>query len=147
MKALMYCCRNYNLYDGLVHVSKKESIKSYKLDQLREQEAKERQEKIDSLKREIRELELSIEPFKDISLLNVEVYHKTYGVGTIVKQNINQVTIKFENEEKIFSIHKKFPKRPTFENDDEVVEAFTTYADSVSKIEKLEQELKRISVS
>ena len=115
------------------------------MDQLREQEAKERQEKIDSLKREIRELELSIEPFKDISLLNVEVYHKTYGVGIIVKQNINQVTIKFENEEKIFSIHKKFSKRPTFENDDEVVEAFTTYADSVSKIEKLEQELKRIS--
>ncbi len=108
----MYCCRCYNLFNGLTHISKQESIKSYKLEQLREQEATEKQKKIDELANEIRSLELSIEPFKEISLLNVEVFHKKYGAGTIIKQNVNQITIKFENVEKIFVIHKKYAMRP-----------------------------------
>ena len=137
----MYCCRCYNLFNGLTHISKQESIKSYKLEQLREQEATEKQKKIDELANEIRSLELSIEPFKEISLLNVEVFHKKYGAGTIIKQNVNQITIKFENVEKIFVIHKKYAMRPTFENDTEVVEVFTLYADTISKIESLEHQL------
>ena len=140
----MYCCRCYNLFNGLTHISKKESIKSYKLEQLREQEAAERQKKIEELEKEIRDLELSIEPYKDISLINVEVNHKNYGDGIIVKQNVNQITIRFAEVEKVFMIHKKFAMRPTFENDAEVVEAFTVYADTMDKIESLNRQLEML---
>lgn len=140
----MYCCRYYNLYNGLTHISKQESIKSYKLEQLREQEAAQKRKRIEELENEIRTLEMSVEPYKDISLLNVEVLHKSYGAGIIVKQKLNQVTIKFENVEKNFVIHKKYAMRPTFENDAEVIEAFTTYADTMDRIESLKRELLRI---
>lgn len=137
----MYCCRCYNLFNGLTHASKQESIKSYKLEQLRAQEEAERLEKIHELEEQIRALELSIEPYKDISLLDVEVSHKTYGSGIITKQNVNQVVIQFGDIEKAFIIHKKFAMRPTFENDVEVVEAFTAYADTLEKIKSLERQL------
>lgn len=141
----MYCCRCYNLYDGITHISKQESIKSYKLEKLREQEIAERQKKIDDLERKIRELELGIEQYKDISLLNVEVHHPKYGDGIIVKQNVNQITIRFSEIEKVFMIHKKYSMRPKFENDDEVVEAFTIYSDTVENIESLKRQLKQLS--
>lgn len=140
----MYCCRCYNLFNGLSHISKKESIKSYKLEQLREQEAVEKQKKINELEKEIRDLELSIEPYKDISLLNVEVYHKQHGNGIIIGQDVNNIIIRFSDVEKKFVIHKKYISRPTFENDEEVVEAFTIYADTVTKIESLERELEQL---
>ena len=141
----MYCCRSYNLFSGLTHLSKQESIKSYKLDQLREQEAVERQKKINELEDKIRNLELSIEPCKDISLLNVEVYHENYGTGVITSQKVNQIKIRFENIEKTFVIHKKYAMRPTFENDDEVVETFSVYADAMEQIESLKRQLRQIS--
>jgi len=141
----MYCCRCYNLFDGITHISKQESIKSYKLAQLREQELAEKQKKIDDLEKEIRNLELSIEPYKDISLLNVQVNHKKYGDGIIIAQKVNQITIQFSDIEKIFMIHKKYGMRPTFENDTEVVEAFTVYADTADKIESLKRQLRQLT--
>lgn len=141
---LMYCCRNYNLFNGMTHISKQESIKSYKLAQLREQEAAELQRQINEIENEIRELELSIEQYKDISLLNVEVSHKIYGSGIIINQNVNQATIRFADTEKTFFIHKKFPARPTFENEDEAIEAFSVYADTLDRIKILNQQLNRL---
>lgn len=141
----MYCCRCYNLFNGLSHISKKESIKSYKLEQLREQEVVERQKKIENIEKEIRELELSIEPYKDISLLNVEVNHKNYGDGIIIKQNVNQITIRFAKVERTFIIHKKYAMRPTFENDEETVEALTVYAETMDKIRSLKRQIDQLS--
>ena len=137
---LMYCCRCYGFYDGISHKSKKESIKSYKLEQLRAEEEAERQKRIETLDREIRTLELSIEPYRDISLIDVEVSHAKYGAGVIIRQNVNQVTIAFGDLEKVFVIHKKFMMRPVFENDSEVVEAFTAYSDTLDRIDRLRTE-------
>lgn len=141
---LIRCCRSYNLFHGLVHAPKQESIKSYRLEQLREQEAAERKKQIEDLETEIRELELSIEPYREISLLDVKVHHETYGDGVIIEQAINWVTIKFENIEKKFEIHKKYTMRPTFEDDDETVEAFSVYSDTDNQIEHLKQQLKKL---
>ena len=139
----MYCCRCYNLYKGIQHQSKRESIKSYKLAELRAKEEAERQERIADLKQQIRDLEMSIEQIKEISLINVEVSHKAYGIGVVVKQDVNKITVKFADCEKTFIIDKKYTMRPTFENDEETVEAFTIYADTLKRIESLESELKR----
>ena len=141
----MYCCRSYNLFDGIMHASKQESIKSYKLEQLREQEEAERMAKIKALETKIRELELCIEPYTEISLLNVEVSHSKYGDGIIVGQNANRIMIRFADTEKVFVIHKKYAMRPTFENDAEVVEAFTIYADTMDEIENLKRQLKKLA--
>ena len=141
----MYCCRCYNLYNGLIHISKKESVRSYKIEQLRAQETAEREKKIDGLEQEIRSLQLSIEPYKDISLLDVEVSHQTYGVGTVVKQDVNIISVRFGDTEKSFKIHKTCVMRPTFENDAETVEAFTVYADTLDKIESLKRQLNSLT--
>ena len=120
-----------------LHKSKKESIKSYKLEQLRAEEEAERRKRIEELDREIRSLELSVEPYRDISLTDVEVSHIKYGTGVIVGQNVNQITVRFGDLEKVFVIHKKYRMRPVFENDNEVVEAFTAYSDTLDRIERL----------
>lgn len=138
---LMYCCRAYNLYSGLVHLSKKESIKAFRLEQLREQEQAEKQKKIDELESQIHELEVSLEPYESISLMNVEVFQAKYGNGIIVAHNHDKIKVRFENEEKSFVINRKFSMRPTFENDKDIVDAYTEYSDIVMKIQRFRREL------
>lgn len=126
---LIYCCKTYNFYSGLEHKPKKDSIKEYKLEQLREKEKRDYEEKIDNLRNQIYKIESQMEEYGDISILNVEVNHKIYGVGTVVSQNANKITVVFPDAEKKlnFVINKKYSMRPTFLDDDEIVEAFTQY--------------------
>jgi len=140
---LMYCARCYNFYNGLTHASKKESVKAYTEAQLREKERLAKEEKINSLAAEIHELRLKAETYADISLLNVQVTQRMYGTGTIIAQDKNKVTVRFGDVEKVFVINKKFMARPTFEDDQEIVDAFTEYDDIMVKISMLESELKR----
>lgn len=141
---LMYCARCYGFYDGLEHESKKEYLKAYKLDQLREKELQDKQEKIDKISREIHELELSLDGYSDISLLNVEVYQPLYGKGIVIEHNINKISVKFADTEKTYVIHKKYFMRPTFENDMEIVEDLSYYADTKEKIDNLKKEQERL---
>jgi len=133
------------LYNGLTHIRKKESVKDYKEAQLSEKERLEQEDKINALVSEIHELRFKAEAFAEISLMNVQVHQKMYGTGTIIKQEVNKVTVKFDDIEKVFIINKKYAARPTFEDDEEIVEAFTEYDNLIAKISSLESELKRIN--
>ncbi|MCD8142050.1 MAG: hypothetical protein LUD83_02020 [Clostridiales bacterium] len=144
---LMYCSRCYNFYSGLTHTSKKESVKAYTLRQLREKEEQERLARIQALEDAIHAIELQLEDYESISLLNVEVTQRTYGTGTIIKQEKNRITVKFPDTEKQFIIHKKYAMRPTFENDAEIVEAFTAYDDLDRKKAALERQLHSVIAS
>lgn len=141
---LMYCCRCYNFYKDLSHASKKDSIKEYKTEQAKEQEEKEKQEQRETIESKIYELEKELEQFEDISLLDVTVSHKSYGEGVVVEQQINKIKVRFKDIEKSFIINKKFIMRPTFENDTEIVEAFTEYDSIKDEIGRLKRELARI---
>jgi len=139
---LMYCARCYNLYNGIEHKTKKESIQNYTLQKLREQERHEKEEKINSITEQIRVLKLQLEDVAVISLLGVKVQQKQYGDGIVVMQDRNRVTVQFSDYEKTFVLSKNFLARPTFADDDEIIEAFTQYGDITEKIDKLEKQLK-----
>lgn len=47
----------------------------------------------------------------------------------------------FETCEKGFIINKKYPVRPTFENDTEIVEAFTEYDALLEKIKMIKNKI------
>ena len=134
---LMYCCRTYNYYNGMSHISKKESIKAFTLKEAREKERLERLARIAELTDERSRLEMRRAQIGEISLLNVEVTQQAYGKGIIIAQQGNKVTVKFDSAEKIFVISKKYPVRPKFENDDETVEVFTEYENLNKRIEAL----------
>ncbi len=92
-------------------------------------------------------LELSIDGYRDISLIGVDVDFKECGKGTIINQRIDQyfkVTVRFPNIEKSFNVHKKFSGRPRFENDEEIVEALSCLADTMKEIERLKKEKARL---
>ena len=141
---IMYCCRTYNFYAGIAHASKKESIKAFALAELREKERREREERIAEAENELHALELESEKYNCISLLNVEVHQSLYGRGIVIEQNKNKITVKFDGGEKSFIINKKYPVRPTFENDAEIVDAFTEYDLLEEKIKSLKRKLATI---
>ena len=144
---LIWCSNTYNFYKGMTHISKKESIKEYTLAQLREKERAELEAKRNALLDEIKQLELDIEPCKDIVLIGVQVSDKTTGaVGTIIAQKINQITVQYETGTKTYFINKKYISRPRFEDDEEIVEAFTEYDDKKVKLDALYRELARLEV-
>jgi hypothetical protein len=141
---LMYCCRCYNFYTGLRHAKKKESIKAYTAQQLKEKEEAERQQRITELEDAIHALDVQMELFEEISLLGVEVTQKMYGVGTVIAQEGSKITVQFPEKTTAYIINKQFAMRPRFENDDEVVEAFTEFDRLKAQKKTLEQELVRI---
>ena len=141
---LMYCARCYNFYNGLSHAKKKDSIRAYTAQQLQQKEAEERQRRIEALETQIHALDLEIEPYAEISLLGVKVNQAKYGDGIIIKQDINKITVRFEEKDVAFIIDKKYSMRPRFENDDETVAAFSRFAEMLMKKEKLERELAQI---
>ena len=138
---LMYCCRTYNFYAGMTHASKKDSIKAFVEAEAKEKERLEREARIAELEAELHTLEMEAEKYTYISLLNVEVNQATYGKGVVIAQQNNKVTVKFETCEKGFIINKKYPVRPTFENDTEIVEAFTEYDSLLEKIKVLKNKI------
>ena len=142
---LIWCSNTYNFYRGMTYVPKKESIKEYTLAQLRAKEKAELEAKKLSLLDEIKQLELEIEPFKDISLIGVQISDKATGeVGIIIEQNINKVTVQYESGIKKYSINKKYLSRPRFEDDEEIVEAFTEYDEKKTRLDALHREFARL---
>ena len=101
----------------------------------------ERLARIDELEQEISELERSCDEYADISLLDVQVTAKQYGVGTVIAQDINRITVRFAETEKTYILDKKYLIRPRFEDDDEIVSAFTEYGSRQERIRRLQQEL------
>lgn len=144
---LMYCCRCYNFYAGMEFTPRKApSSKAYRLEQLREKEAQERAEKIAALDAEIRELELDIEQYEDISLVGVQVTQKDHGTGVIISQDLNFITVKFEKAELKFIIHRKYSVRPTFEDDTEIVDALSDLADKTARLKTLKEQRQKMQM-
>ena len=137
---IMYCCNNYGLYSGLVHEKKSETIKAFKLEEAKRQKELERQKIIDELDEQISQLQLQLEPYSNISLLNVKVSSNAYGDGVIIDQKGSQISVQFDEFKKSFVIDKKFVKSLTFEDEETIVEAFTEYNRLKEEIKKLERQ-------
>lgn len=138
---LMYCSRTYNFYSGLTHKTKKESLRDSSLAEIREKEERERQERIDAIVSEINELKMKIDMYSEISLIGVQVTQKQIGTGTIISQDKNKITVDFNTCQKTYVINRKYSARPTFEDEDEIVDAFTEYDDCCEKLYKLKKKL------
>ena len=137
---VIYCSRAYNFYQGIYYIPKSESTSAYNKEQLRLKEEAKVQERIDSLETQIQAKDIELDKFRSISLLNVRVTHKQYGTGIVIAQKENTIKVRFpEGLEKSFIIHTKFPARPTFEDDEQVVDAFTEYDRLTREIQGLKK--------
>ena len=138
---IMYCCKSYGLYQGLSHIAKRDSIKAAKAAAQQKEAAAQLQERIDTLMAEIESLELSLPDVSDISLMNVEVKSKLYGTGTVIEQEDNKIKVQFSDTTKTFILDRKYSMRPTFENDEEVVEAYSEFSAITERLRVLRQQL------
>ena len=146
---LMYCCRTYNFYRVVtLPVSLKPKKKTKTSYRISPEEAKiqeeERLARIDALKQEINDLERSCDNCTEISLIGVQVTAKPYGIGTVVAQEINNITVSFGGMEKSYILDKKYIARPRFENDEEIISVFTEYGQKQEQIKRLKRDLDSI---
>lgn len=141
---IIYCADTYGYFKDLKHRPKKEAIKAYTLEQKRKEEEEERQAAIDTLEDQIHQLESQIEVYRSISLVGTQVYQKAYGTGIVVQQNINMIRVRFGDLEKQYVISKKFPMRPTFEDDAEILEALNDYEIKLKELDVLKKKLKAL---
>ena len=100
--------------------------------------------RIQSIEQEIADLEKSTDGCEDISLIGVQVTSARYGIGTVIEQNVNMITVQFSDNMTKFKLDKQYSNRPRFENDDEIVEAFTLYGRAQERIKKLHKELEML---
>ena len=141
---LMYCCRTYGYYKGLIVPStgrvKKLDTSEPSAEELAKME-EDRNARIGALEQEIDALERSSDGCEDISLLGVQVTSTKDGTGVVIGQEINKIVVRFETKQKSFVLDKKYPARPRFEDDEQIVEAFTTYGRAQEEIKRLKREL------
>lgn len=100
--------------------------------------------KIVTLEQEIAELERGCNEYEDISLIGVQVTTMPYGIGTVIAQTTNKITVRFAEVEKSYILDKKYSARPQFENDEDVVSAFTEYGQIQEQIKRLQRELAKL---
>ena len=142
---LMYCCYSYKFYDGLTAPSTGKTIrkekKSRASQESAEQHEKERLEKISEIESQIEEAEHICDEFEDISLVGVQVTAIPYGVGIVAEQDANKIKVQFSGIEKTFVLDERYPNRPRFEDDEQIVAAFTEYGRALEQIKRLRREL------
>ena len=105
------------------------------------QREKERIEKIDLLEQQISELERKCDEFEDISLIGVQVTTNLHGVGTVIGQEKNKIIVRFSEIEKKYVLDSRYTSRPRFEDDEEIVSAFTEYGRAQEELTRLQREL------
>ena len=142
---LMYCCRTYGYYKGLtapIQDKAKKTLGSItpSAKNLEQLEA-ERLERKATLEQELDDLERKIDQCKDISLIGVQVASKQYGVGTVVSQEINKISVQFSDAQRSYILDTKYTSRPRFENDEEIVSAFTEYGRAQEQIQKIKMQI------
>ena len=59
----------------------------------------------------------------------------------VISQTGNQITVQFENEVRTFVLDEKYAARPRFEDDEQIVSAFTQYGRVKERIKKIQKEL------
>lgn len=146
---LMYCCRTYNFYHGVsIPAAPKTTRKKASVESISPEEARrleqERLAKIAALEQGINDLERSCDNCTEISLIGVQVTAKPYGIGTVVAQEINNITVSFGGMEKSYILDKKYIARPRFENDEEIISVFTEYGQKQEQIKRLKRDLDSI---
>lgn len=84
--------------------------------------------------------------FLQNAYVSQKVHHNTYGEGVIVEQKEDIIKVSFTESGlvKAFVIHHEFVNRPVFENDEEVITAFSEFADRRQNIVQLKQERIRL---
>ena len=93
----------------------------------------------------LQEIDAELSQYEEISLLNVEVISKEFGIGRVVSQSGSTIKVSFEKKTVSYHINKKYSHRPQFEGDEEIVAAFTEYDALIAKRDKLEKELKLLT--
>ncbi len=148
---LIYCCRTYAYYKGLIipysdkpkkAVSKPAAPEITPEELARREE--ERRQKIAEMEQEIIELENRCEGCEDISLIGVKVTSPRYGDGVVIDQYINRIKAQFSDGSHSFILDSQFTQRPRFEDDEAIVEIFTRYGRAQERIKKLREQLERI---
>lgn len=97
--------------------------------------------KIAAMEEEIQDLERSYDGCEDISLIGVQVTSKAFGTGVVTGQKINRISVAFDGVQKDFFLDKKYAARPRFENDEQIVEAFTVYGRAQERIAFLNNQI------
>ena len=94
----------------------------------------------------LEEMNVKQTAFLQNSFVSQKVYHNTLVYGVIIerKEDIIKVSFPESGSAKSFVIHHKFINRPVFDNDKEVISAFSEFADRRQSIIQLKQERLRL---
>lgn len=67
-----------------------------------------------------------------------------YGVGTVAEQDTNKIKVQFSDIEKTFVLDERYPNRPRFEDDEQILSVFAEYGRALEQIKRLRRELEAL---
>ena len=103
-----------------------------------------REELIAEYEQRIADLEQECTAVQLPSLVGLEAMTDRYGAGTIVAQDLDEITVRFGDSERTFVLNEKYPEHPCFENDEAFLKLCTEYRPRKEELEKLKAEVQRL---
>lgn len=125
--------------------AKKAARKTLSPEERSERKNAKRLAKLSELGQRIEELEKECAEYAAISLIGVRASVPQYGEGTVVRQELNRITIRFGDTEKSYILNEKYTIRPRFEDDERIIAAFTELARKRERIEELKREMEKMN--
>lgn len=141
---IIYCANTYGFFRDLDHRPKREVVKAYSEEQRQRKQEAAHQHAVSALEEEIHKIEALIEEYSSISLVGLRVTQKIYGSGIVVHQDVNHIRVSFPSGEKNFIISSKFPMRPRFDDDEDIVAAMTDYEEKTKLLMSLKKQLSKL---
>ena len=136
------CAETYKLYDNITvnkrasRSSKDADAQAMKLEQM-ESECKEIAQKIERLTREVKEL------YK-YQIKGMQVTHKKFGMGQIMEQVENHLTVAFQGIEKVFLLPEAFSNGFLVAQSPEVMDHYMILANKIKEGKQLKNQLKLV---
>ena len=87
------------------------------------------------------EMENALAACREIKLEGTPVTMPKYGQGTIIRQDLNKIRVRFDQTEKTFVLDTRYTVRPKFAGDDEIVAKFSLYERAKEKTAQLEKKV------
>ena len=147
---LIYCALTYDLYKGIDILVPQKAISRKQIEREKNQAT---MQELGRLQEQLFDLQKERDLYDDFSAIGLELHHKSFGVGKVVKQDNKYLVVHFEDQERNFLLPDSFKTPLLTLPDPEIAE----YISSMNKLDKeidsvereiavLKSKIKRLSI-
>lgn len=140
---IIYCAVTYGLYSG---IKIRRPVKKTSVKQRIDAQIEELQNKLADAMEELNKILVDRAELSDVAVIGLKIKHKKFGEGTVISQDENIIIVKFNEEEKKFSLPMAFAAGFLVCEEQEIIELFTKQDELDKQIKLLKSRVSTVEL-